>query len=73
MVSFSRAKARVAAGSAQEGLQDYQYALLIDPLNQAAKDGLLSLTTPDTGAQMSELASQRQLTAAHRPRDLKSH
>jgi hypothetical protein len=51
---LSRAKARVAAGSTQEALQDYQYALLIDPLNQAAKDGLLSLTTPDTGAQMSE-------------------
>jgi tetratricopeptide (TPR) repeat protein len=51
---LSRAKARVAAGSTQEGLQDYQYALLIDPLNQAAKDGLLSLTTPDTGAQMSD-------------------
>jgi hypothetical protein len=51
---LSRAKAHVAAGSTQEALQDYQYALLIDPLNQAAKDGLLSLTTPDTGAQTSE-------------------
>ncbi|WP_246668459.1 hypothetical protein [Bradyrhizobium elkanii] len=51
---LSRAKARVAAGSTQEALQDYQYALLIDPSNQTAKDGLLSLTSPDIAAQTSE-------------------
>jgi len=51
---LSRAKARAAAGSTQEALQDYQYALLIDPSNQAAKDGLVSLATPDTAAQTSE-------------------
>lgn len=51
---LSRAKARAAAGSTQEALQDYQYALLIEPSNQAAKDGLLSLVAPDTATQTAE-------------------
>ena len=51
---LSRAKALEATGSnTDDALKDYQYALLIDPTNQVAKDGVARLMTgpppsPDT-------------------------
>ena len=40
---LSRAKVFEASGSNEEALNDYQYALLIDPTNQVAKDGVTTL------------------------------
>ena len=42
---LSRAKAFEASRSNEEALKDYQYALLIDPTNQVAKDGATNLMT----------------------------
>jgi hypothetical protein len=50
---LSRAKAFEASGSNEEALNDYQYALLIDPTNQVAKDGVTSLMTLMSNAQAS--------------------
>ena len=47
---LGRAKALVAAGTPQDALKDYRYALLIDPSNQAAKDGIASTLATDAGA-----------------------
>jgi hypothetical protein len=51
---LSRAKAFEASGSNNEdALKEYQYALLIDPANQAAKDGVMKLipgSTPPAAA-----------------------
>jgi tetratricopeptide (TPR) repeat protein len=43
---LSRAKALESSGSNDEALKDYQYALLIDPLNQQARDGVARLMGP---------------------------
>jgi hypothetical protein len=52
---LSRAKALEASGAQNEdALQEYQYAFLIDPSNQVAKDGLLKLMV---GSASSEEAS----------------
>ena len=50
---LSRAKAFEASGSNEEALNDYQYALLIDPTNQVAKDGVTNLMTQSSNAQAS--------------------
>ena len=50
---LSRAKAFETSGSNEEALNDYQYALLIDPANQVAKDGVTNLVTLMSNAQVS--------------------
>jgi hypothetical protein len=51
---LGRAKALVAAGAPQEALKDYQYALLIDPSNQVAKDGIVSAAATEGASQQAQ-------------------
>lgn len=64
---LSRAKALEAYGSNMDGaLKDYQYALLIDPSNQVAKDGAVRLTmtlSPSPEAAASCLGDTNKQTA----------
>ncbi|WP_316164699.1 MULTISPECIES: hypothetical protein [unclassified Bradyrhizobium] len=48
---LSRAKALEASGAnTEDALRDYQYALLIDPTNQVAKDGVVKLMADPTSS-----------------------
>jgi hypothetical protein len=66
---LSRAKAFEASRSNEEALKDYQYALLIDPTNQVAKDGATNLMTlmsnaPASSSCLGDANEQRQYIAA---------
>jgi tetratricopeptide (TPR) repeat protein len=51
---LSRAKALEASGSNEDAVKDYEYALLIDPANQQASEGVARLIAPSSSAQPPE-------------------
>jgi tetratricopeptide (TPR) repeat protein len=51
---LSRARAFEAAGSSEEALKDYEYALLIDAANQQAREGVARLIASTTNTQSTE-------------------